>query len=52
MKKIESTLYFIILACLFILELASLFIWHNYYTAILFAICALIWSNVNLNEKE
>lgn len=52
MKKIESTLYIIILACLSILAWASVFIWHNLYTAIVFTICTLIWLNVNLHEKE
>lgn len=52
MKKIESLIYIIILACLCILAWASVFIWHNLYTAIAFTICILIWLNVTLNEKE
>ena len=52
MKKIESIIYIIILIYLCILAWASVFIWSNLYTAVLFTICVLIWLNVNLNEKE
>ena len=43
MKKIEKILMLIILACLCILTLASVFIWHNMVASILFTAGIFVW---------
>ncbi len=43
MKRIKSALMVIVLACLCALAWASVFIWHNAATTILFTVCIIIW---------
>ena len=43
MKKIEKIIMLIILACLCVLAWASVFVWHNAVTAIVFTVCIIIW---------
>ena len=43
MKKIEKILMLIILVCLCVLAWASVFVWHNDVTAIVFTVCIIIW---------
>ena len=43
MKKIEKILMLIILACLCVLALASVFIWHNMVASILFTAGIFVW---------
>lgn len=44
MKKIEKKiLMLIILACLYVLALASVFIWHNMVASILFTAGLFVW---------
>lgn len=43
MKKIEKILMLIILACLCALALASVFIWHNMFTSVLFTAGIFVW---------
>ena len=43
METLENILWIVSLICLSLLALASVFIWHNAVTAILFAMCVVIW---------
>lgn len=43
MKKIEKILMLLILVCLCALAWASVFIWHNMFTAVLFTAGIFIW---------
>jgi len=43
MKTIESILYIIVLICLCAMTLASVFVWHNMFTTVLFLAGVLIW---------
>lgn len=43
MKKIEKILMLLILVCLCALVWASVFIWHNMFTAVLFTAGIFIW---------
>mgnify|MGYP006878126292 CR=1 FL=1 len=43
MKRVESIFMVIILICLCVLALASVFIWHNILTSILFTAGIFIW---------
>lgn len=51
MKDIELILKVIILACLCILAWASVFVWHNAVTAIVFTVCIIIWL-LGLNSES
>lgn len=44
MKTINTTLWFIILICLALLVIASIFVWQNPYTTITFSICIILWT--------
>jgi hypothetical protein len=55
MKKIERILMVIILVCLCALAGASVFIWHEAFTAIAFTACIIIWLlvlNLDLEDHE
>lgn len=43
MKKIEKIIMLIILACLCVLAWASVFVWHNAITTVVFTACIIIW---------
>lgn len=43
MKTLENTMWILILLCLIMLVFASLLIWHNACTTILFTICIIVW---------
>ena len=43
MKKIEKIIMLIILACLCVLAWASVFVWHNMVTSILFTAGLFVW---------
>lgn len=53
MKKIEKILMLLILACLCALAWASVFVWHNIGTTILFTAGIIIWLLVlNLDSNS
>lgn len=52
MKKIEKILMLIVLACLCVLAWASVFVWHNAVTAIVFTFCIIIWLLVLNSESN
>ena len=43
MEKVETILMVLILICVSILALLSVFVWHNMVTSILFIIAIFIW---------
>ena len=43
MKRIRPILIVIVLACLCVLAWASVFVWHNAVTTIVFTACIIIW---------
>ena len=43
MEKIEKIIMLIILACLCVLAWASVFVWHNAITTVVFTVCIIIW---------
>ena len=43
MKTLENTMWILILLCLIMLVFASLLIWHNTCTTVLFTICIIVW---------
>lgn len=43
MKKIEKIIMLIILACLCVLVWASVFVWHNMFTLVLFTAGIFVW---------
>ena len=43
MKTLENTLWILILICLITLTFASLLIWHNAFTTVLFTIGIIVW---------
>ena len=43
MKEIESILMGIVLVCLCLLVWASVFIWHNMFTSVLFTAGIFVW---------
>ena len=43
MKKIEKIIMLTILACLCVLAWASVFVWHNAITTVVFTACIIIW---------
>lgn len=55
MEKAQRILMVIILVCLCALAWASIFIWHNIGTTIVFTACIIIWLlvlNLDSHEKE
>lgn len=43
MKTLENTMWILILICLIMLTFASLLIWHNAFTTVLFTIGIIVW---------
>mgnify|MGYP004452389475 CR=1 FL=1 len=43
MEKLETILMILILICISILALLSVFVWHNMVTTIIFIIAIFIW---------
>lgn len=52
MKKIEKIIMLIILACLCVLAWASVIVWHNAITTVVFTACVIIWLLVLNSESN